>query len=143
MSRVLDELFEAMKQGCHRDVAALLMTCGDDVNSILRRHTAITWALELRADDDVVQLILAHPRFDPRVKNQSGRTGLWEAASDGRTNLVRHLLNLGAAVDEPDMQGVTPLSACAGNNRYTSHLLCLGCRLYLMSCLSRVYELVD
>ncbi|KAK7500445.1 hypothetical protein BaRGS_00008352 [Batillaria attramentaria] len=114
----LSQLHSAIASRDIDDVTAVLRTCGNDVNIVYNKHTAMTRALEAGCNDAIIRMILGHKDFDPQAQNQFGRCPLLEAAKQGRNEIVSLLLRMGAHVDQADRRGMTPLSACAFYNRH-------------------------
>lgn len=76
-----------------------------------------------------VRLALRH--FEVDKKNSLGRTALHEATFSGSMESIRELLGVGANVDEPDLNGNTPLGiACleVPNPRIMKFLLAAGAK---------------
>ncbi|KAL9049483.1 MAG: hypothetical protein Q9162_007197 [Coniocarpon cinnabarinum] len=81
-----------------------------------RRRTILSYLAE-NGDDVIVDIFLASQNPDPNSKDQSGQTPLWRAAANGRTDVVRLLLEKGADVESKDSSGWTPLWSAAASGR--------------------------
>ena len=116
-STALPHLHNAIKRG---DLKAVLDAADEsNVNAVYNGHTAMTYALDVSADDNVItKALLTSPHFDPNAGNRHQRTPLFEAAKHGRDEIVTCLLRMGAKVDICDHRGMTPLGICAVYNRY-------------------------
>ena len=93
-----------------------LVQAGTDVNEVHRQETAFTRAAEELVGQEgerCVEEILSCPGFDPNACNQFDQTPLHVAAKVGRVDWLDRLLDKGAAVDDIDIAGISPLSSCA------------------------------
>ena len=94
--------------GGHKDVAALLLASGADVNAKDKNGwTPLHWAAE-RGHKDVAQLLLAS-KAEVNAQNSTGATPLHFAAASNHRDVVELLLANGAAVDAKNSAGATPL----------------------------------
>ena len=64
----------------------------------------------------VVKLLL-DSRANPYAVDSSGNSGLDYAAGYGRKELLEYLLKVGANVNQPNAQGLTPLGAATQNRQ--------------------------
>src|SRR5712664_2417378 len=98
MAGTVDELIAAIKR---RDVVELLLSRGADVNARAENshaNTALHAAAAGGADRALVRR-LVQAGVDVGATQGGGYTGLHEAASIGRADLVSVLLEAGAAVE--------------------------------------------
>lgn len=91
---------------------ARLIESGADVNAVFQRETAFTQAIAIGCTQ-VVDVIIASKNFDPKAKNQFNASPLYLSAKANRVDYVSKLLAMGAQVDDADIRGNTPLTACA------------------------------
>ena len=64
----------------------------------------------------VVKLLLDN-RANPYAVDSSGNSGLHYAAGYGRKELLEYLLKVGANVNQPNAEGLTPLAAATQNRQ--------------------------
>lgn len=109
------KLHHAVVEDDTNDVS-LLIENGANVNMVFQQETAFTRAVGGR-HFKAADVIIASKDFDPNAKNQFDRSPLFMAAKEGQVDFVKKLLDMGAGVNDADIRGNTPLSACAWGDR--------------------------
>jgi uncharacterized protein len=104
-----DDFFRAVRTD-DAPTVALLLERGFDPNAHEESgQSALSLAVRERADH-VIDALLKHPQLELNAQNRVGETALMLAALQGRLDLVRRLLDRGAAVAQ---EGWTPLHYAA------------------------------
>jgi ankyrin repeat protein len=78
----------------------------------------------LGRNEIIQQLIKMFPN-SIRARNSDGRTPLHEAARMGNYTIVKILVDAGAPISQPDLNGDTPLDACLNGFQEYLKLLCI------------------
>jgi len=103
----------------HPDVVKLLIARGAVVNAKTRAGRAPAWILpnSVPGFGHGIGIVRGGlPDRGSRAPIPGGMTPLLYAARDGRTEIVRTLLDAGADVNHPDANAITPLIAAITNN---------------------------
>ena len=104
-----DDFFRAVRTDDAGTVAQLLERGFDPNPHEESGQSALSLAVRERADH-VIDALLKHPQLEVNAQNRVGETALMLAALQGRLDLVRRLLDRGAAVAQ---EGWTPLHYAA------------------------------
>lgn len=97
--KILDLLHVAVEKNDLKSVVSILAENGDLVNKLRFNHTALTLALELKANE-IIEAVMACPNIDVNAVDRFGRTGLYFASKTGPISLVRKLISLGAHINQ-------------------------------------------
>jgi ankyrin repeat protein len=120
-------LYLAARTGNRRS-AAHLLDAGAPLEAVA--YGEVTPLLQAVFNDDVELVRLLLDRGAQLDRLYGGESALHIAAADGKEQLLALLLARGAAVDQPDGEGATPLTVAAGSNcghgRIVAALLAAG-----------------
>jgi ankyrin repeat protein len=96
-------------------VTTAVVTRGIPVNGRSKwGYTALHWAVRCERRELVVALLAAGA--DSNTKNSFGDTSVLEGAAFSTADILQLLMDGGGSVNEPDIDGQTPLIALARNN---------------------------
>ena len=104
----------------HSDAAQALLAGKADPNRTSVQGCTPLYIASLKGHDDVVRALLVDrldTGLDLDMACANGKTALFVAADEGRTDCVRILATAKANVDKPREQGWTPLTAAAATAR--------------------------
>lgn len=107
--------------GDHVIVAELLMDGGANKDALMPlpgSPSALHYAV-VRSNARLAQALIMR-KADLNLRDQEGRTPLYEAASRNVANCLKLLINAGADINIPDHFGITPLVAAAAENHENS-----------------------
>ena len=104
-----DDFFRAVRTDDAVTVGQLLERGFDPNTHEEGGQSALSLAVRERASH-VIDVLLKHPQLEVNAQNRFGETALMLAALQGRLDLVRRLLDRGAAVEQ---EGWTPLHYAA------------------------------
>uniref|UniRef100_A0A0B7A4Z4 Uncharacterized protein n=1 Tax=Arion vulgaris TaxID=1028688 RepID=A0A0B7A4Z4_9EUPU len=110
------KLHQAVKED-NANIVSTLIENGADVNIVYQQETAFTRAVTGKYFNSA-DVIITSRQFDPNSKNQFEKSPLFVAAKVGRVDYVKKLLNMGAQVNDADIRGNTPLSACTWDDHH-------------------------
>lgn len=87
------------------------------IKKLSDRWTPLHWAA-LKGYKDIVNLLVGEFRMDVNAKNLYGLTPLHLAAENGKAEVVKQLVSLGAIVESKDIQDRSPLHLAESNGHF-------------------------
>ena len=95
----------------------LLLEAGIDINVRIEKKTPLIAAIEL-GQQKVVDHLLTQWVPDVTMKQNNGRTALMTSVDNSNEGLIIRLLSLGADINAPLNDGMTPLMRAVLKGRY-------------------------
>lgn len=142
MARNTHDFNQAIAAGNAADVRRLLST-GITPNIVLENgDTPLTWALRSESWD-LARVLLDAQGIDVNMENRHGETPLHYAATEGRTSMMKRLIELGADVNAQTKAGITALDMAARKPSREAVMMLLRAGAYRDYCTDRGMSAAD